>query len=136
MKGQCWMKISPNNIRLEVKTSISFISFHPTILVYKLKHWIHFRCFHPAISTCKNLPLHVTFPSSFSVLCPWFHSPSPRTQLWKSHVQMKHSFVIILSANWILKHIPYFPYELTKSSQQYLDRERNTKFFWINWLWK
>ena len=38
MAGQCWMTISPNNIRLEVKTLISFISCHPTILVYKLKH--------------------------------------------------------------------------------------------------
>ena len=51
------MKISPNNIRLEVKTLISFISFHPTILVYKLKYWIHFRCFHPAIFSSNNLPL-------------------------------------------------------------------------------
>ena len=52
------MKASPNNIRLEVKTFISFLSFHPTILVYKLRYWIHFRCWHPAILTCKNLPLH------------------------------------------------------------------------------
>ena len=59
MKGQCWMKISTNNIRLEVKTLISFISFHPTILVYKLKHWIHFRCFHPAIFPSNNPPLTV-----------------------------------------------------------------------------
>ena len=59
MKGQCWMKISPNNIRLEFKTLISFISFHPTILVYKLKHWIHFRCFHPAIFPSNNPPLTV-----------------------------------------------------------------------------
>ena len=38
MAGQCWMTMSPNNIRLEVKTLISFISCHPTILVYKLKY--------------------------------------------------------------------------------------------------
>ena len=28
-----------------------------------------------------------------------FYSPSPRTQLWKSHVQIKHSFVITFSFN-------------------------------------
>ena len=57
MSGQCWMTMTSNNIRLEVKTLTSFMSCHPTILVYKLKYWIHFRCCHPAISTCKNLPL-------------------------------------------------------------------------------
>ena len=38
MSGQCWMTMTPNNIRLEVKTLISFISCHPTISVYKLKY--------------------------------------------------------------------------------------------------
>ena len=33
MSGQCWMTMTPNNIRLEVETLISFISCHPTILV-------------------------------------------------------------------------------------------------------
>ena len=65
MAGQCWMTMSPNNIRLEVKTLISFIGCHPTILVYKLKYWIHFRCCHPAISTCKNLPLYMKHDKFF-----------------------------------------------------------------------
>ena len=77
MKGQCWMKTSPNNIRLEVKTLISFISFQPTILVYKLKHWIHFRCFHLAIFPSNNLPLYPAISvyqsvQKLSLIC--FHS--------------------------------------------------------------
>ena len=59
MSEQCWMSMTPNNIKLEVKTLFSFISCHPTILVYKLKYWIHFRCCHPAISPSNNLPLGV-----------------------------------------------------------------------------
>ena len=65
MSEQCWMSMTPNNIKLEVKTLISFISCHPTIFAYKLKYWIHFRCCHPAILTCKNLPLY-TSPSQHS----------------------------------------------------------------------
>ena len=34
MSGQCWMTMTPNNIRLEVRTWISYISCHPIISVY------------------------------------------------------------------------------------------------------
>ena len=66
MTGQCWMTMSPNNIRLEVKTLISFIGCHPTLSVYKLKLWIHFRCCHPTILPCTNLPLT---PPNIHFLC-------------------------------------------------------------------
>ena len=48
----------------------SFTSYYQTVSVYKW-YWVHFRCCHSTIMTCKNLPLHfehsnctymVTFP--------------------------------------------------------------------------